>query len=131
MKKFRFSILQQVILTILLIAIFPIFEGFCIFISFHNISDKTNPIIANRVLYFMFYNNPYANLRLKEITEECEYFADFITNNMSSISRESITNKSEEEKLLALTEHANSIIINVKKSEDLRMRVISKEGSNK
>ena len=128
MKKFRFSILQQVILTILLIAIFPIFEGFCIFISFHNISDKTNPIIANRVLYFMFYNNPYANLRLKEITEECEYFADFITNNISSISRENITDKSEEEKLLALTEHANSIIINVRKSEDLRMRVISKEG---
>ena len=128
MKKLRFSILQQVILTILLIAVFPIFEGFCIFISFHNISDKTNPIIANRVLYSLFYNNPYAKLRLEEITEECEYFANYITNNMSSISRESITNKSEEEKLLALTEHANSIIINVKKSEDLRMRVISKEG---
>lgn len=128
MKKIRFSILQQVILTILLIAIFPIFEGFCIFISWNNISNKTNPIIANRILYSFFYGNPYADQRLNEITEECNYFADFITNNMSAIKRDEIKNKSESEIIAALTDHANSIIINVRDSEDLRIRVIYKDG---
>lgn len=128
MKKLRFTILQQVILTILLIAIFPIFEGFCIFISWSNVSDKTNPIIANRFLYSFFYNNPYADQRLKGIQEECDYFADFITNNMSAIKRDTINNKSETEIIAALTEQANSLIINLRKSEDLRMRVIYKDG---
>ena len=85
MKKLRFSILQQVILTILLIAVFPIFEGFCLYSTFHSIEKKSNAQVAQRILQ-TFLKNPYTDKRRKKEKQECEFHAKWYVSNLSYCS---------------------------------------------
>lgn len=120
MKKIRFTIVQQVILTIFIIAIFPIFEGLCILSIFSKIEYLSNSQVAARVVS-IFITNPFTDARKKDCINECKSYVDMISSQFSLYGFINIDEAS--------IDYTNLFINLYSKPQNTRIRIISNEDS--